>query len=69
MEDEAIRVIKRGPKWTPAIQNGRNVNAYRKQPITFVVQSVTNKLLNYKIPPNGGIFFARNVLNPSNFET
>jgi protein TonB len=39
MEEEAIRVIKRGPKWTPAIQNGRNVNAYRKQPITFVVQS------------------------------
>jgi protein TonB len=37
MEDEAIRAIKRGPKWTPAIQNGRNVNAYRKQPITFVV--------------------------------
>jgi protein TonB len=39
MEEEAIRVIKRGPKWTPAIQNGRNVNAYRKQPVTFVVQS------------------------------
>jgi protein TonB len=39
MEEEAVRVIKRGPKWTPAIQNGRNVNAYRKQPITFVVTS------------------------------
>jgi protein TonB len=39
MEDEAVRVIKRGPKWTPAIQNGRNVNAYRKQPVTFVVAS------------------------------
>ncbi|RPD46610.1 MULTISPECIES: energy transducer TonB [Chitinophagaceae] len=37
MEDEAVKVIKRGPKWVPAIQNGRNVNAYRKQPITFVV--------------------------------
>lgn len=37
MEDEAVRVIKRGPKWTPAIQNGRNVTAYRSQPITFVV--------------------------------
>lgn len=37
MEEEAVKVIKRGPKWTPAIQNGRNVNAYRKQPITFVV--------------------------------
>ncbi|WP_301923046.1 energy transducer TonB [Ferruginibacter sp.] len=38
MEDEAVKVIKRGPKWTPALQNGRNVNAYRRQPITFVVQ-------------------------------
>ena len=37
MEEEAVRVIKRGPKWTPAIQNGRNVRAYRKQPITFIV--------------------------------
>lgn len=37
MEDEAVRVIKRGPKWTPAIQNGRQVKAYRKQPVTFVV--------------------------------
>jgi len=37
MEEEAIRVIKRGPKWIAAIQNGRNVNAYRRQPITFIV--------------------------------
>ena len=37
MEEEAVRVIKRGPKWTPAIQNGRQVKAYRKQPVTFVV--------------------------------
>ena len=37
MEEEAIRVIKKGPKWTPAIQNGRSVKAYRKQPITFQV--------------------------------
>jgi periplasmic protein TonB len=38
MEQEAIRVIKKGPKWTPAVQNGRQVKAYRKQPITFQVQ-------------------------------
>jgi len=37
MEEEAVKVIKRGPKWTPALQNGRHVNAYRRQPITFVV--------------------------------
>ena len=39
MEQEAIRVIQKGPKWTPAVQNGRQVKAYRKQPITFQVQS------------------------------
>jgi protein TonB len=39
MEDEAVKTIKRGPKWVPAQQNGRQVKAYRKQPITFVVQS------------------------------
>ncbi|MEO8174369.1 MAG: energy transducer TonB [Sediminibacterium sp.] len=38
MEAEAVKAIKRGPKWTAANQNGRAVNAYRRQPITFVVQ-------------------------------
>lgn len=37
MEQEAIRVLKRSGKWKPAIQNGREVKAYRKQPITFQV--------------------------------
>lgn len=35
--DEAVRVIKRGPKWTPAVQNGRNVIYRQKQSITFRV--------------------------------
>src|ERR1051325_9325111 len=39
MEQEAIKVIQKGPKWTPAIQYGRNVKAWRKQPISFQVQS------------------------------
>lgn len=37
MEEEAVKIIKKGPKWVPAIQNGRQVKAYRKQPITYVV--------------------------------
>ncbi len=37
MEQEAVRVIKKSGKWNPAIQNGREVKAYRKQPITFQV--------------------------------
>lgn len=32
-----IELIKKGPKWIPAKQNGKTVAAYRKQPITFVV--------------------------------
>lgn len=37
LEEEAVRVIKKGPKWEPAIQNGIKVKAYRKQLITFVI--------------------------------
>jgi protein TonB len=35
--EEAVRVIKKGPKWMPAIQNGKNVNYRQKQNITFQV--------------------------------
>jgi len=38
MEAEAIRVIKKSAKWEPAIQNGHQVKAYRKQMITFIVE-------------------------------
>jgi hypothetical protein len=37
MEEEALRVIKKVEKWVPAVQNGHNVTAYKKQPITFIV--------------------------------
>lgn len=32
---EAVRVIKKSGKWTPAVQNGRQVKSYKKQPIVF----------------------------------
>ena len=38
MEAEAIKVIRKSPKWNPAVQYNKTVNAYRRQPITFVVQ-------------------------------
>jgi periplasmic protein TonB len=31
----ATNAIRKGPKWTPAQQNGRSVNAYRLQPVTL----------------------------------
>lgn len=36
--EEAIKVIKKGPKWKPGVQNGINVKSRKKQVITFVVQ-------------------------------
>jgi periplasmic protein TonB len=38
MENEAVRIIKRGPKWIPASQNGQYVKSYKIQPVTFVLQ-------------------------------
>lgn len=35
LAEVAVAAIKKGPKWKPAIQNGRNVKAYRRQPVTF----------------------------------
>lgn len=46
MEKEVIRVIKAGPKWVPAQQNGRIVKAYRRQPVTFVVMEERKKKKN-----------------------
>lgn len=36
LDEEALRVIEKSPLWEPAIQKGRKVNAYRRQPVTFV---------------------------------
>jgi periplasmic protein TonB len=36
---EAVRVIKKSGKWTPAIQNGRQVKSFKKQPIVFRLET------------------------------
>lgn len=38
MEAEALRVMQKCPNWIPANQYGRRVKAFRRQPITFVVE-------------------------------
>lgn len=38
LADIAVAAIKKGPKWKPAVQNGRNVKAYRRQPVTFKLE-------------------------------
>jgi len=35
LAEVAVNAIRKGPKWVPAIQNGRQVRAWRRQKITF----------------------------------
>jgi protein TonB len=35
LREEALRVIKKSPKWVPASQDGKLVRSYKKQPIIF----------------------------------
>jgi len=35
LREEAIRVIKKSGKWTAAVQNGRKVKSYKRQPVGF----------------------------------
>ncbi|MFT3750888.1 MAG: energy transducer TonB [Agriterribacter sp.] len=35
LDEEALRIIKKSPRWNPAFMDGHNVKAYRKQPLTF----------------------------------
>jgi TonB family protein len=38
LDEEGLRIVEKSPLWNPAVQNGRKVNAYRIQPITFKKQ-------------------------------
>src|ERR1700754_2794414 len=37
LREEAVRVIRKSGKWTPAIQNGNKVKSYKRQPVTFKI--------------------------------
>jgi protein TonB len=39
LKDEAVRVIKKSGRWTPAVQNGRQVKSYKKQPVKFRLEA------------------------------
>jgi TonB family protein len=39
LREEAARVIQRSPRWLPAIENGFPVKSYKKQPISFKLES------------------------------
>jgi len=37
LRDEAMRVIRKSGTWIPAIQNGRKVKSYKRQPVVFKI--------------------------------
>jgi periplasmic protein TonB len=37
LREEAVREIKKSGKWVPAVQNGRNVKSYKRQPVLFKI--------------------------------
>jgi periplasmic protein TonB len=43
MEEEVMRLLRKSPRWQPAIQDDRKVNVYRKQPVTFLVEEKKQK--------------------------
>jgi hypothetical protein len=43
MEEDVMRILKKGPRWEPAKQGGRTVKAYRKLSITFRIDKGKRK--------------------------
>lgn len=39
LKAEAVRVISKSGKWTPALQNGNHVKSYKVQQIIFALQN------------------------------
>jgi TonB-dependent SusC/RagA subfamily outer membrane receptor len=46
--EEAIRLINKGPRWKPALQNGEPVNYQHKEVFTWVVKQVQDKITNLR---------------------
>ena len=38
MKEQVLSIMKKAPKWSPGIQNGRKVRAYHTQPVTIVIE-------------------------------
>ncbi|GGB06034.1 energy transducer TonB [Puia dinghuensis] len=43
LDKETMRVIALSGKWTPAVQNGRQVRSYKRQPIVFKMEVINRK--------------------------
>ena len=38
LDQEALRLVKQSPVWTPAVQDGKKVKSYKKQPVSFKLE-------------------------------
>ena len=59
MEKEVLRLIAISPKWSPASRNGRALKAYRKQPVTFMIEEQ-----GLEVYPNKGYVLYIGIDNP-----
>ena len=50
MEEEVIRIIKNSGIWIAAEQNNRKVNAYRRQPVSFLVEQEDGCDISTQVP-------------------
>ena len=69
--EEAIRFIKSTPRWQPAIQNGKKVNAYLRQPITFIITTEKGNagktsMYNFNNTKRSGLLYV-SYLSPVNY--
>jgi hypothetical protein len=59
MEKEVLRLIVISPRWSPASRNGRALKAYRKQPVTFMIEEQ-----GLEVYPNKGYVLYIGMDNP-----
>jgi TonB-dependent SusC/RagA subfamily outer membrane receptor len=64
-KDEAIRLIAKGPKWKPAMQNGHVVNSVHKQSITFYITDDKAELKIIENEPDKNILLTNATMLPN----
>jgi hypothetical protein len=66
-KEEAIRVIEKGPRWKPAIQNGETVIYRHRQSITFFLSETDEKKRNQRAASQKGNPVKVNAFSPAEF--
>jgi outer membrane biosynthesis protein TonB len=64
LAEVAVDAIRKGPRWTPAQQNGHFVASYREQPVTFTIQNNDKVFTKVEVEPSfpgGDMAWARYI--------